>query len=170
MADFDVVELPDTEHLSEGERAPDFTRPLVKAECWEDRSLSELAERNPVLLVFFPMDGTGMAKYTWIGIRDREWGASDLTVVGLSISTPYEHMAFIHRHRLPFGLFSDPGNGVADTFGIVHEHGGMTGVAGPRPSFFLLESDLTVEYAWVAQLWPPETDLDAVEAAIDSKA
>ena len=60
---FDVVNLPETDAIEDGETAPDFTRPLVTAEYWEDRALSELAAEGPVLLVFHPMDGSFPATY-----------------------------------------------------------------------------------------------------------
>jgi len=71
--DFDVVDLPERDHVEEGDVAPDFTRPLVNEEFWEDRSLSDVTEDGPVLLVFYTMDGAFPATYIWNEIRDREW-------------------------------------------------------------------------------------------------
>ena len=45
--DFEVVELPDSDHPTEGETAPDFTRPLVNEEYWEDASLSAVTAEGP---------------------------------------------------------------------------------------------------------------------------
>jgi len=45
--DFDVVELGPADHPEVGERAPDFTRPLVNDEYWEDVSLSEICAERP---------------------------------------------------------------------------------------------------------------------------
>lgn len=163
---FDVVDLGDPDHVAEGERAPDFTRPLVSDEFWEDVSLSDLTDEGPVLLVFFPMDGTGAAQYTWIELRERGWGGDDLTVVGVSVCSPYEHRAFIDDHRLPYRLFSDPANGVAETYGVVHDYDGMAGLAGARPAFYLLDSEMRVEYCWVTTEWPASIDYDAVERAM----
>jgi len=48
MVDFDVVDLPPVDHVAAGDTAPDFTRPLVNEEYWEDASLADLtAERLP---------------------------------------------------------------------------------------------------------------------------
>lgn len=165
---FDVVDLGPAEHPEPGETAPDFERPLVTEEYWEDVALSEIAAEGPVLLVFFPMDGGFPATYLWSEIADRGWGSdADLTVVGLSISTPYEHKGFIADQEVPYRLFSDPGNGVAETYGIVHDLDGMAGISEPRPAAFLLEPDRTVEYAWAAEEWPAFPDYDAVAAAIE---
>ena len=53
---FEVVDLPETDHPEEGDRVPDFERPLVNEEYWEDVSLSELTDEGPVVLVFHPME------------------------------------------------------------------------------------------------------------------
>jgi len=163
--DFDVVDLPPTDHVAEGDRAPDFTRPLVTDEFWEDRSLSDLTDDGHVLLVCYPMDGAFPATYVWNELRDRALG-DRVTVVGLSISTPYEHATLIEERGMDYALFSDPANEVAESYGIVNDLDGMTGVAEPRPAVFLLDRDRTVEYAWVAEEWPDFPDYDAVERAV----
>ncbi|MFC4551836.1 MULTISPECIES: redoxin domain-containing protein [Halorussus] len=167
MVDFDVVELPETDHVAEGDTAPDFTRPLVNDEYWEDASLSELTDEGPVLLVFFPMDGAFPATYIWNELRDREWDdGRDLRIVGLSISDPYAHKQLIEERGMRYRLFSDPQNGVAEEYGIANDLDGMAGVSEPRPAVFLLDEDRTVEYAWVAEEWPDFPDYDEVEDAI----
>jgi peroxiredoxin len=165
--EFDVVDLPPTDHVEEGEEAPEFTRPLVNDEYWADASLSELADDGPVVLVFHPMDGDFPATYIWKELEDREWeDAFDVTVVGLSISTPYEHSRFIEDRGGDHRLFSDPANGVAERYGVVNDLDGMTGVAEPRPAVFVVEADRTVSYAWVADEWPAFPDYDEVEDAL----
>jgi len=166
MPEFDVVELPETDHVGVGDEAPDFTRPLVDEEFWEDASLSELTAEGPVCLVFYPMDGAFPATYIWNEIRDRAWG-DRLTVVGVSISTPYEHRTLIEERGMEYRLFSDPANDVAEAYGVVNDLDGMTGVSEPRPAVFLVDGDRTVRYAWVASEWPDFPDYDAVEAALD---
>ena len=163
---FDVVDLPPADPVEVGEPAPDFTRPLVGPEYWEDVALSDLAAEGPVLVVFYPMDGTGSAKYTWIELRERGWDALDPTVVGVSTSSVYEHRAFLVDYDLPFRLYSDPGNGVAEAYGVDHELDGMSGVAGARPAHVLVDEDLVVRDAWAASTWPARRDYDALEAAL----
>ena len=166
MVDFDVVDLGEVDHVAEGEVAPDFTRPLVNEEYWEDASLSSLTDERPVLLVFYTMDGAFPSTYVWNELRDRDVGAS-VAVVGLSISDPYAHKALIRDREIDYRLFSDPANGVASEYGIEHDLGGMTGVSEPRPATFLLDSDRRIRYAWVATRWPEFPDYDELERAID---
>ncbi|MFC4986995.1 MULTISPECIES: redoxin domain-containing protein [Saliphagus] len=164
MPDFDVVSLPETDHVEEGDHAPDFERPLVNGEYWEDARLSAVADGR-LLLVCHPMDGAFPATYMWNEIRDRGW-TDAIEVVGLSISTPYEHKRFIDDRGIDAPLFSDPANGVAEEYGIVNDLDGMAEIEEPRPAIFLLEDDLTVEYAWVASEWPEFPDYDEVDARL----
>jgi peroxiredoxin len=166
MPDFEVVALPETDHVEAGETAPDFTRPLVSAESWEDRSLSDLTDDGPVLLVFYPMDGAFPATYVWNEIRDRGW-PDLIETVGVSISTPYEHGTFLEERGLDCRLFSDPANGVAREYGVVNDLDGMAGVAEPRTALFLVDDDCTVEYAWAASEQPDFPDYDEAERAVE---
>jgi peroxiredoxin len=166
MVDFEVVDLGEADHVDAGDTAPDFARPLVNDEFWEDVSLSELTDEGPVLLVFYPMDGAFPATYIWNELRDRALG-DRVTVVGVSVSTPYEHKTLIEEREMDYRLFSDPQNGVAREYGIEHDLDGMAGVAEPRPAVFLLDEERTVRYAWVAREWPEFPDYDKVEAAVD---
>ncbi|MDX1748622.1 MAG: redoxin domain-containing protein [Halobacteriales archaeon] len=168
MADFPVVELPETDHPGAGEAAPDFTRPLVTGSGWRDRSLYSLLEECPVVLFCFPMDGTGTARSSWVRIRERGWGDDGAAVIGISISTPHEHVWLLDRHDLPYGMFSDPGAGVADLYGIPHDYGGMAGLTGHRPSFFVIDSSGRIRFAWVASRWPEPRPYDAVERALST--
>ncbi|MDS0220106.1 redoxin domain-containing protein [Haloarcula sp. S1AR25-5A] len=166
--DFEIVDLDPVDHPEEGDTAPDFTRPLVNEEFWADESLSSLcADSDRVVLVFHPMDGAFPATYIWNEIRDRAWH-EQATVVGVSISTPYEHKQLLEEREIEgnYRLFSDPANGVAQQYSIDMDLDGMAGIEEPRPSVFVLDSDRTVEYAWVAQEWPDFPDYDEVEAQL----
>ena len=166
--EFDVVELGPADAPPVGETAPDFTRPLVDDEYWEDVALSELTDDGPVVLVFHTMDGDFPATYIWQAIRDRGWDDYDAEVVGLSVSTPYEHSRFLEEWDIAFRLFSDPQNGVAEAYGVVHDLDGMTGVAEPRPAIFVVDGDRTIREAWVSTEWPEFPPYDDLEAAIEA--
>lgn len=160
-----LVEFPPADHPEAGETAPDFTRPLVHKEYWEDTSLSDLVAREgAVLLVFYPLNWGGKSVYWWAEIRDRGW-PDELTVVGVGISQPFDHQRFIERQGLEHPLYSDPGNGVAERYGVVHDLDGMTGVSEPRPAAFLIGDERTIDHVWVADEWPPSPPYDELEAS-----
>jgi len=165
--EFDVVDLPAADYPAVGETAPDFTRPLVNEEFWEDRSLSELTAEGPVLLVFTTMNGAFPATYVWNELRDRAWEDEfDVRIVGLSVSDPYAHKDLIEARGIDYDLFSDPQNGVAREYGIENDLDGMAGVSEPRPATFLLDEDRTVRYAWVAEQWPDFPPYDELADAV----
>jgi peroxiredoxin len=168
--EFDVVELGPADHPEIGEKAPDFTRPLVNDEYWEDVSLSALVDDGPVVLVFHPMDGDFPSTYIWREIRNRRWDEYDAEVVGLSISTPYEHARFLEEWDVEaFRLFSDPGNEVAERYGIVNDLDDMAGIEEPRPAVFVIDAERTIQTGWVATEWPAFPPYDAIEDAIEEQ-
>ncbi|MFC6875349.1 redoxin domain-containing protein [Halobellus marinus] len=166
MVDFEVVSLPESDHPDVGDVAPDFTRPLVNGEYWEDTALSTVTEDGPTLLVFHPMDGAFPTTYIWNEIDDRGF-AADVQVVGVSVSSPYEHKDLLEARAEDARLFSDPAAEVAAEYGVVNDLDGMTGVTEHRPATFLLDTDRTVQYAWVAPEWPAFPEYDDLAAAID---
>ena len=159
---FDVVDLPSHDALTEGDEAPEFVRPLVNDEYWEDTALSEVA---PALVVFYPMNGSFPATYIWQEVRDRGW-MERATVVGVTVSTPYSHKSFLGRYGLDARLFADPSNEVAREYGVVHDLDGMEGVEEPRPAVFLIDGEMSVEYAWVAQEHPEFPPYEEIENAL----
>jgi peroxiredoxin len=169
MVDFEVVDLPTADAPAVGETAPDFTRPLVNGEYWEDASLSDLTDEGPVLLVFHPADGAFPSTYVWNAVRDRGF-PERLTTVGVSISSPYEHKTFLDARGVDARLFSDPDAGVAAAWGLENELDGMAGITEHRPAVFVVDEDRTVRYAWVAETWPDFPDYDDVADAVDEHA
>lgn len=164
MVDVEVVDLGPTDHLEAGDRAPDFTRPLVTDEFWEDRALGDVvADEGTTVLVFTPMIGSFAGKYVFDELADRDWFDRAGRVVGVTASTPYGVSRFLDENDLPIGIFADPANDVADAFGIVHDLDGMAGITEPRLTIVGLEPDLTIDETWVAREWPEFPDYDALE-------
>jgi glutaredoxin-dependent peroxiredoxin len=162
MVDFDVVDLGPTEHVEAGETAPEFTRPLVTDEFWEDRSLSELATGRTIL-IFTPMIGSFVAKYVWDELDERGWLDGESRIVGVTASTPYEVSRFLDENGMQCEVFADPANGVAESYGLAHDLDGMSGISEPRLAFLAFDADLTIEDVWVAREWPEFPDYDDLE-------
>lgn len=163
-----VTEFEPTDHVKTGDLAPDFTRPLVTTEFWEDVALTDLLEAGPVLLTFHPMDGAFPTTYVFNEFLARSIPDSQAQVVGITISTPYEHAHTIEDRGIESfrGLYSDPKNDVAAQYGVTHDLDGMAGVEEPRLSIFLIDNDRTVAFSWVAEAWPQFPDYDALEDAL----
>jgi peroxiredoxin len=164
---FEVTDLPETDHVAVGDDAPEFTRPLVGVEFWEDRSFADLvAAEGPLLFVTHPMDGAFPTTYVWNELRDR--GLTErLPVVGCSVSSPYEHRDLLADRGVDARVFSDPDAGVASAYGVEHDLDGMAGVTEHRLATFLVDADREVRHAWVASRQPDFPDYDALAAAVD---
>jgi peroxiredoxin len=163
--EFEITDLPASDHPEVGEVAPDFTRPLVGPEYWEDASLSDVAAEGPTLLVFHPMDGAFPTTYIYNAVDDHGF-AEEIQVVGVSVSTPYEHKDLLEARGEDVRLFSDPDAGVAAAYDVANDLDGMAGVTEHRPAVFVLDTDRTVQYAWVADEWPAFPDYEEVAAAV----
>ena len=164
MPDFDVVSLPETDHVAEGDTAPDFTRPLVNDEYWEDRALADVVD-GPTLLLFHPMDGAFQGTYLYNTVDDHGW-ADDVDVLGVSVSTPYAHKRLLGDRGDGVRIFSDPAAGVIEEYGLAHDIDGMTGITESRPAVFLLDADRNVEYAWVADEHQAFPDAEAFDDSV----
>jgi len=158
---FEVTQLPPGDAPDEGDDAPDFVRPLVNGEYWEDTALSDV---TPALVVFYPMNGSFPATYVWKEVEERGWD-EDETVVGVTASTPYSHKRFLEERDVGARLFADPSNAVAREWGVAHELDGMAGIEEPRTAVFYVDDEMRVGYAWVADEYPefpPYDDVDGV--------
>ena len=163
--EFEITDLPASDHPEVGEVAPDFTRPLVGPEYWEDAALSDVVTEGPTLLVFHPMDGAFPTTYMYNAIDDHGF-AEEVQVVGVSVSTPYEHTDLLDARGAGVRLFSDPDAGVAAAYDVANDLDGMAGVTEHRPAVFVLDTDRTVQYAWVADEWPAFPDYEEVAEAV----
>ncbi|XVH33215.1 peroxiredoxin family protein (plasmid) [Haloferacaceae archaeon DSL9] len=101
--------------------------------------------------------------YWWKKIQNRKWADDEVTVVGISISQPFDQQRFIEERGLTCSLYADPQNTLAERYDIVHDLDGMTGITEPRPAVFLVDADLIVEYAWVADEWSQAPPYDEIE-------
>ncbi len=107
--------------LAPGDKAPDFTAPVV-GDGYADGatvSLSELRGRT-VILYFYPKDDTPGCTTQACSLRDHygplmERGAA---VFGVSTDPVESHRKFIEKHGLPFPLLSDGKREMVNAYGV----------------------------------------------------
>jgi peroxiredoxin Q/BCP len=89
-----------------GSRAPEFTLPDQDG---RDVSLTDLLNRGPLILYFYPADFTpGCTRQACtISHTYSEILAAGMTVAGISPQGSKRHQAFRERYKLPFTLLSD---------------------------------------------------------------
>ena len=133
--------------LEVGDVAPPF---VLEDQDGVERSLAELNDR-PLLLAFYPADGTPGCTTQACDIRDRwsEFEALGVRVVGVSPDDVATHAGFAREHGLPQILLADPGHRVLEAYGAWGEKVlyGRTSVGVIRSSV-LLGADGRVLKVW----------------------
>jgi len=101
--------------LEVGDLAPAFT---LRDQDGVERTLAELNDR-PLLLAFYPADGTAGCTTQACDIRDRwaEFEALGVRVVGVSPDDVAMHAGFAREHGLPQTLLADPDHAVLEKYG-----------------------------------------------------
>jgi mycoredoxin-dependent peroxiredoxin len=102
-----------------GEQAPDFT---LKNQDNEDVTLSSFRGR-PVVLVFYPLDFSGICTTELCAIRDDYQAFVDLdaVVLGISRDSRHTHKAWIEAQGLKHDLLADMKGEVAKLYGSWNE-------------------------------------------------
>ncbi len=106
-----------------GTSAPDFT---LADQSGNEISLSEVLQKQPVLLYFYPADFTPGCTKEACMIRDRYDDILDVgvTVMGVSAQDEGSHARFSAQHELPFSLLADTDGTVAK----LYQARGMLGI------------------------------------------
>jgi peroxiredoxin len=102
-----------------GDTAPDFT---LKNQDNEDVTLSTLRGK-PVVLVFYPLDFSGICTTELCAIRD-DYSAfvqAGAVVLGISRDSRFTHKAFIEANGLTHDLLADMKGEVARLYGSWNE-------------------------------------------------
>jgi thioredoxin-dependent peroxiredoxin len=104
------------ELLAVGSEAPDFR---LSDESGQTVQLSSFRGKQPVVLVFYPMDETPGCRGQLCELRDHwdtfaEHGAA---VLGINPGGTASHRKFKQRHNFPFPLLVDEGKKVASQYG-----------------------------------------------------
>jgi peroxiredoxin Q/BCP len=133
--------------LSVGDRAPGFRLPDQDGTV---HSLDGLLGA-PLLLFFYPADGTPGCTTQACDVRDRwaEFDALGVRVVGISPDDVATHDAFAREHGLPQTLLADPDHHVLEAYGAWGEKVlyGRTSIGVIR-SAVLLDAEGTVLKVW----------------------
>jgi len=128
-----------------GAKAPEFT---LKNQNNEKVSLSSVYEAKPVLLVFYPFAFSGICTGELCQLRDDFSAFEGVTVLGVSVDTPYSLKVWAEREGYQFPLLSDfwPHGAVAQLYGVFNEKAGMA-----TRGTFLIDTEGVVRFAEVNQ-------------------
>lgn len=149
-----------------GQEAPDFEIPVAGGEKFK---LSEYKDKQPVVLLFFPLAWTGVCTQQVCDTRDsmnryEELGAK---VVGISVDSPFALKRFKEDQGLNFDLASDFNREVVDAYGCKYEDLiGFKGVA--KRSAFVIGKDGKVLYAQVNESAKDVPSIEDISAALQN--
>ena len=91
--------------------------------------LADYAGKRPVVLFFYPKDGTPICTQEACAFRDSFERFTDVgaEVIGVSADSDATHRAFAARHKLPYLLASDAGGELRKAFGVPKTLGFLPG-------------------------------------------
>ena len=132
--------------LRAGSKAPEF---VLQNDEGGETSLTDLLDRGPLILYFYPADFTPGCTKEACSIRDihNDIQAVGLQVAGISPQGVDSHQRFRAEHELPFVLLSDPDKVVIEMYDV----DGPFGV-GVRRATFLINQDRTIKDAVMADV------------------
>ncbi|MCE9557073.1 MAG: peroxiredoxin [Planctomycetes bacterium] len=109
-----------------GDRAPDIS---AVAQDGTRISLANYRGRQPVVLFFYPKDGTAICTKEACAFRDsfEDFVAAGAVVIGVSSDSQSSHREFASAHRLPFHLLSDDDGALRTALGVPKTLGIMPG-------------------------------------------
>jgi thioredoxin-dependent peroxiredoxin len=112
--------------IRKGDAAPNATLTL---QAGDRVALADLWQKNPVVLFFYPKDGSFVCTREACAFRDAHeaFVAAGATVIGVSADSVQSHRAFADEHRLPYLLATDEGGALRRAFGVPKSLGLMPG-------------------------------------------
>ncbi|MEC7686513.1 MAG: redoxin domain-containing protein [Candidatus Thermoplasmatota archaeon] len=151
---------------SVGDIAPDFT---LTAHDKSSVTLSDLRGRRAIL-AFYPAAFTGVCTKEMCTFSDGMAGlsSSGTSVLGISVDSPFSNAAFAEANGIGFPLLSDVHRETVDAYGVALADFVIPGYTVAQRSVFVVESDGSIGYAWVADNPGMEPDYDAVMAHCSS--
>lgn len=103
--------------LKVGDHAPKFT---AKAQDGATIRLSDFVGKRPLVLFFYPKDGTPICTQEACSFRDsyEQFVEAGAEVIGVSSDSAESHRTFAEQHRLSFPLISDEDGALREKFQV----------------------------------------------------
>ena len=143
-----------------GDMAPDFT---LTAQDKSSVTLSDM-RGSRVILAFYPAAFTGVCTKEMCSFSDGmvSLESSGARVLGISVDSPFSNAAFAEANGITFPLLSDVHREAVEAYGVALGDFVIPGYTVAQRSVFVVETDGSIGYAWVADNPGLEPDYDAV--------
>jgi thioredoxin-dependent peroxiredoxin len=153
--------------IEPGQKAPDFSLPDQDG---REVKLSDF-RGEPVVVYFYPKADTPGCTTQACGVRDhqRDYGAANATVLGISPDPPKKLKRFQEKHALNFPLLSDEDHATAEAYGVWVQKSmyGKTYFGNERTTFVIDPEGVVASV--LRKVKPAEHDeqvLEALRAAV----
>lgn len=105
------------ETLEIGDQVPHF---VLKDQNGHEVAIADYIGKEKLVIYFYPKDESPGCTKEACAFRDSfaDYTDAGAKVIGINSGSVESHKAFAEKHRLPFTLLSDPGNGVLKQFGV----------------------------------------------------
>ena len=92
-------------------------------------SLADYHGEHPVVVFFYPKDGTPICTKEACSFRDayNDFTEAGAVVIGISSDSAEEHQSFAKTHKLPFLIVSDQDGTIRTAFGVAKTMGVLPG-------------------------------------------
>ena len=149
-----------------GDMAPDFT---LTAQDKSSVTLSDM-RGSRVILAFYPAAFTGVCTKEMCSFSDGmvSLESSGARVLGISVDSPFSNAAFAEANGITFPLLSDVHREAVEAYGVALGDFVIPGYTVAQRSVFVVETDGSIGYAWVADNPGLEPDYDAVVTHCES--
>ncbi len=119
--------------LKVGDKVPSFTLPDQDGKPFQ---LEDALAKGPVVLFFYPKDGTPGCTAEACSFRDAsgEFLAAGAVVAGVSSDDVASHRRFADQHKLEYPLLSDAGGALRKKLGVPR---GMLGLMDGRVTYVI---------------------------------
>ena len=153
--------------LNVNDVAPDFTLKNTKK---EDVSLSQFNDKT-IVLAFYPGAYTGVCDTEMCTIQDnlKTFNELNVTVLGISVDSPWANGGFSKQYNLEFDLLSDFDREVIKSYQVVFEGlGGIEGYTCANRAVYIVQ-DGVIKYAWEAKPNPGvEPDYNEIRSTLQN--
>lgn len=143
-----------------GDPAPDVT---FRTQDGATVRLADFRGKRPVVVFFYPKDGTPICTQEACAFRDAygRFTDSGAEVIGVSADSDATHRSFAAKHKLPYLLASDSGGDLRRAFGVPRTLGIF-----PGRVTYVIDAAGVVRLVFSAQM----TSIDHVTKALEALA
>ena len=152
-----------------GETVPNFEALCCDGETFRSTSLSAAVDDRGAVLICTGFAFSAIAQNWWKRFVRAGWDEFDeVSVLGVSRDGPYAQNEFLRWLESPdFRFFADVDGTVSESLELLADREHMAGVSTPWRSAFVIDPELEVQHAFVADDWISPLPRSEIEAAVD---